>query len=185
MCNKGSAHNFFVRSPSGSVQPATEHFTTRLVAKVGGSYVKISDEGVIAVALRLLANRIVLSDPLLDPQTARHYVALRFARLEHEVFTCLFLDNVRRVIACVELFRGSIDEAAVSVREVVKQSLAHNARALILVHNHPSGIAVPSDADRVITHRLKQALGLVDVRVVDHLIVGDGVVYSMAEHGSV
>lgn len=183
MCNNGLPHNFFVRSPSGSVQPPCEHYTTRLVAKVGRSYVKVSDEGLIMLALRILANRIVLSDPLLDPRTARQYVALRFAGLEHEVFAALFLDSVRRVIACVELFRGSINEAVVSPREVVKQALSHNARGLILAHNHPSGIAVPSEADIGITRRLRQALALVDVQVLDHLVVGDGSVYSMAEHG--
>lgn len=186
MCkSEGSSHKFDVRSPSGSVLPPSAHFTTRLVAKVGRSYVKVSDDGVIAVALRILSKRFELSDPLLDPRTAREYVALRFAALEHEVFSCLFLDSLRRVIACVELFRGSIDQAAVCPREVVKQALAHNARAVLLVHNHPSGLTVPSESDRMITQRLKLALALVDVTVVDHLIVGAGVAESMAERGFV
>lgn len=184
MCkNEGLGRMFDVRSPSGSVLPPSAQFTTRLVAKVGRTYLKVSDDGVISVALRILSKRIVLSDPLTNPRTAREYAVLRFGGLEHEVFSCLFLDSLRRVIACVELSRGSINEAAVSSREVVKQALAHNAGAVIFVHNHPSGVAEPSEIDRMMTQRLKLALGLVNVNVLDHLIVGDGIVESMAERG--
>jgi DNA repair protein RadC len=92
------------------------------------------------------------------------------------------LDNQHRVIACDELFRGTIDGASVYPREVVKAALQYNAAALIMAHNHPSGISDPSQADRVITEKLKEALALIDVRVLDHFIVGENV-YSFAEHG--
>jgi DNA repair protein RadC len=99
------------------------------------------------------------------------------------VFCALFLDNRHRLIACDELFRGTIDGASVHPREVVRQALARNAAAVILAHNHPSGIAEPSQADELITLRLKDALGLVDIRVLDHLIVGDSRCVSLAERG--
>jgi len=108
---------------------------------------------------------------------------VRFGGIEHEVFACLYLDNRNRVTACKELFRGTIDGSSVHPREVVKEALAHNAAAVILVHNHPSGVAEPSQADELITRRLKQSLSLVDIRVLDHLIVGDATVESFAERG--
>jgi DNA repair protein RadC len=101
----------------------------------------------------------------------------------YEVFCCLFLDNRNRVIRLEELFRGTIDGASVHPREVVRQALACNAAAVILAHNHPSGIAEPSQADEFITRRLKNALGLVDIRVLDHLVIGDGAPVSFAERG--
>ncbi|MCY1425563.1 hypothetical protein D9M71_413530 [compost metagenome] len=99
------------------------------------------------------------------------------------MFACLFLDTRHRVLAFEVLFHGSIDGASVYPRQVVKRALAHNAAALILTHNHPSGVAEPSQADRLLTQRLKDALALVDVRVLDHFIVGDGEPLSMAERG--
>ncbi len=99
------------------------------------------------------------------------------------MFCCLYLDNRHRLLAFEELFRGTIDGASVHPREVVKRALARRAAAVILVHNHPSGIAEPSQADETITARLRDALALVDIRVVDHLIVGDGICVSLAERG--
>ena len=99
------------------------------------------------------------------------------------MFCCLHLDNRHRLIAFDELFRGTIDGASVHPREVVKQALARNAAAVILAHNHPSGVAEPSQADELITHRLKEALALVDIRLLDHVIVGDGSCLSFAEKG--
>jgi DNA repair protein RadC len=99
------------------------------------------------------------------------------------VFACLFLDNRHRVIEYEELFQGTIDGASVHPRQVVRRALDHNAAALILAHNHPSGIAEPSEADRNITQRLQEALRLVDVRILDHIVVGDGEMRSMAEMG--
>ena len=103
--------------------------------------------------------------------------------LPHEVFCCLFLDNRHRVLAFEELFRGTLNGTAVYPREVVKRALAHNAAAVILVHNHPSGVSEPSRADETLTARLKEALTLVDVRLLDHLVVGDGEMVSFSERG--
>ena len=108
-----------------------------------------------------------------SPVFTRNYLRTRLRDYHHEVFACLMLDNRNRIIAFRELFRGTIDSANVYPREVVKQALADNAAAVILAHNHPSGICEPSQADIRITERLQQALGLVDIRVLDHVIVGD------------
>jgi DNA repair protein RadC len=113
----------------------------------------------------------------------RDYLLCRLRGYAHEVFACLFLDNQHRVIAFEELFRGTIDGASVYPREVVKKALAANSAAVIFAHNHPSGVAEPSEADKHITQRLRQALGLIDVRVLDHFIVGEGRPFSFAEHG--
>lgn len=121
--------------------------------------------------------------PLTSPRVARDYLVAQLRDRDHEVFCCLYLDNRHRLIAFEELFRGTIDGASVHPREVVKHALARRAAAVILVHNHPSGIAEPSQADEMITTRLRDALALVDVRVVDHLIVGDGICVSLAERG--
>jgi DNA repair protein RadC len=122
---------------------------------------------------------------LSDPSMAGDYCATRLRHLEHEVFACLFLDTRHRVIAFDEMFSGTIDGAEVHAREVVKAALRHNAAAVILAHNHPSGSSEPSTADRAVTTRLKQALALVDVRVLDHFIIGDGAPCSMARLGAV
>lgn len=107
---------------------------------------------------------------------------LQLGALAYEVFGCLFLDNRNRLICIEYLFRGTIDGASVHPREVVKAALQHNAAGIILFHNHPSGVAEPSQADEFITRRLKKALGLIDVRVLDHLIIGEQT-YSFAEAG--
>jgi DNA repair protein RadC len=117
------------------------------------------------------------------PQATRSFLVAQLRDRPYEVFCCLHLDNRHRLIAFDELFRGTIDGASVHPREVVKQALARNAAAVILAHNHPSGVAEPSQADELITHRLRDALGLVDIRVLDHLIVGDSRCLSFAERG--
>ena len=111
------------------------------------------------------------------------YLQARLRDLPHEVFCCLFLDNRHRVLAFEELFRGTLNGTAVYPREVVKRALVHNAAAVILVHNHPSGVSEPSRADETLTARLKEALTLVDVRLLDHLVVGDGEMVSFSERG--
>jgi DNA repair protein RadC len=113
----------------------------------------------------------------------RDYLRLRFGELEYEVFSVVFLDNRHRIIQFDELFRGTIDGCSVHPRIVVQRALECNAAAVILGHNHPSGVAEPSNADKTITHRLKEALALVDVRVLDHLIVTRGSIVSFAECG--
>jgi DNA repair protein RadC len=122
--------------------------------------------------------------PALDsPANTHEYLKARLRDSPHELFCCLHLDNRHRLIAFEELFRGTIDGASVHPREVVKQALARNAAAVILAHNHPSGVAEASQADRLITQRLREALSLVDIRVLDHLIVADNCCLSFAERG--
>ena len=124
------------------------------------------------------------SGPLLDSPAATHrFLIAKLRDQPHELFCCLHLDNRHRLIAFDELFRGTIDGASVHPREVVKQALRRNAAAVILAHNHPSGIAEPSQADELITRRLREALALVDIRVLDHCIVGDSACLSFAERG--
>jgi DNA repair protein RadC len=181
--SKRSVRQFNVRSRTGAITESAPSFISGFVADVNGSTESVSDDGVVAAALRILSERIIRSTPLSNPRATREYLAIRFAGLEHEVFACLYLDNRNRVIACEELFRGTIDGASVHPREVVKRALVHNAAALILAHNHPSGVAEPSQADELITRRLNEALALVDIRVVDHLVVAGPVAESMAERG--
>lgn len=118
-----------------------------------------------------------------SPADSTEFLLARLRDRPHEVFCCLFLDNRHRVLAFDELFRGTIDSTTVYPREVVKQALARNAAAVILAHNHPSGVAEPSDADRLITRRIRDALDLVDVRLLDHFVIGDGVCLSLAARG--
>lgn len=135
------------------------------------------------MARRHLAETLKRGTALSSPAATRQYLSARLRDHPCEVFACLFLDTRHRVIAFEELFRGTIDGASVHPREVVRRALAHNAAALILAHNHPSGVAEPSQADRHITQRLTDALALVDVRVLDHMVVGDGEPVSFAERG--
>ncbi|GAW87394.1 DNA repair protein RadC [Bathymodiolus platifrons methanotrophic gill symbiont] len=120
---------------------------------------------------------------LTSPEATRAYLSNQLRHYQHEVFACLFLDNQHHILKYEELFRGTIDGASVYPREVVKKALEHNAAAVIFAHNHPSGISEPSQADKLITDKLKQALSLMDIRVLDHFIIGDGLPYSFAEHG--
>lgn len=139
-------------------------------------------DAVIAEALGILENRLRRPGAAITSTDAtRAYLRLRLAQYEHEVFAVLFLDNKHRVLAFNEMFRGTIDGAAVYSREVVKAALHHNAAAVILAHNHPSGVADPSAADIAITEKLRSALSLVDVRLLDHCIVGSQDVVSMTE----
>ena len=139
---------------------------------------------ILAAAREQLSRRVRRGATLASPKATRDYLALRLGTLEYEVFCLIHLDNRHRVIDFQELFRGTIDGASVHPREVVKLALAKNAAAVILVHPHPSGVAEPSHADEMITTRLRDALALVDVRVVDHFIVAGGEVVSMAERGA-
>ncbi|MCA6062432.1 RadC family protein [Thalassolituus marinus] len=140
-------------------------------------------QAVLEMARRHLAEELQRTDALTSPELTRRFLQAQMRDLSHEVFACLFLDSQHRVLKYQELFRGTIDGAAVYPREVLKQALAQGAAAVILAHNHPSGVAEPSQADRAITDRLQQALGLVDIRVLDHLVIGDGYAVSFAERG--
>lgn len=141
-------------------------------------------DAVIARALRIMEGRLQYRDvTLTSPQAVRDYLRLKLADREHEVFVALFLDSQHRLIACEELFRGTLAQTSVFPREVLKAALKHNAAAVIFAHNHPSGVAEPSRADELLTTALKQALALVDIRTLDHLIVGGASVTSLAERG--
>lgn len=141
-------------------------------------------QAVLEMARRHLKEELQRTDALTSPDLTRRFLTSTLRAYPYEVFACLLLDNQHRVIRFEELFRGTIDGASVYPREVVKIALDHNAAAIIFAHNHPSGIAEPSEADKHITARLKQALGLLDIRVLDHFIIGDGLnAYSFAEHG--
>ncbi len=135
------------------------------------------------LARRYYAGSLPKGEAIRNPADTAGYLQARMRHLEHEVFCCLFLDNRHRVIAFDEMFRGTIDGTSVYPREVVKEALAVNAAAVILAHNHPSGVAEPSQADERITQRLKSALGLVDIRLLDHLIIGNGEATSLAARG--
>lgn len=135
------------------------------------------------MARRIMEHPLREGEPLTSPAMTRRYLKSRLITRPHEVFAALFMDNRHRVIRYQELFHGTIDGAAVYPREVVRRALEYNAAAIIFAHNHPSGVAEPSEADLALTERLKQALALVDIRVLDHMIVGHGEVVSLAERG--
>ena len=140
-------------------------------------------QAVLELAKRHLGEALRHGDTLGNPELTRSYLVARLRDYAYEVFACLFLDTRHRLISYEELFRGTIDGASVHPREVVRRALELNAASLILAHNHPSGIAEPSDADRRITQRLREALGLVDIRILDHLVIGDRDAVSFAERG--
>jgi DNA repair protein RadC len=140
-------------------------------------------QAVVELGQRRLYERIEKVSVLNNPHDTNIYLASRLRDYEHEVFACLFLDNRHRILRYEELFRGTIDGASVHPREVAKQALHYNAAAVIFAHNHPSGIAEPSKQDEYITRRLKQSLALFDIRVLDHVVVGNGESVSFAERG--
>ncbi len=142
-------------------------------------------QAVVEMARRALKEEIAARDALSSPKAVRDYLCLHLGTLPHEVFLGLFLDAQNRIIASEELFRGTLSQTSVYPREVVKRALHHNAAALIFAHNHPSGVAEPSNADQLLTQALKSALGLVDVRVLDHFVVAGNGVVSFAERGMV
>ncbi len=144
-------------------------------------YVQI--QAALELGRRYLETTLARSDILTNPSATRSYLSTNLRRYPHEVFACLFLDNRHRIICFEEMFHGTIDGASVYPREVVRRALKHNAAAVIFAHNHPSGLAEPSRADELLTRRLQDALALVDVRVLDHFIIGDGEAVSLAERG--
>ena len=133
--------------------------------------------------LRWMEAHLRRDGPLTSPEATRRYLAARLRAHPFEVFACLFLDNRHRVIAFEALFRGTVDGTSVHPREVVRCALRHNAQAVILCHNHPSGEPEPSHADRILTDQLVAALAMVEVRVLDHLVIGDGACVSFSERG--
>jgi DNA repair protein RadC len=137
----------------------------------------------LELARRHFREALRVGPALAAPEATRSFLLAQLRDRPYEVFCCLYLDNRHRLLAFEELFRGTIDRAGVHPREVIRQTLLHNAAALIFAHNHPSGVLEPSAADEQITRRLKEALALVDVRVLDHFIIGDGQCFSFSEHG--
>ncbi|THF65015.1 DNA repair protein RadC [Pseudothauera nasutitermitis] len=142
-----------------------------------------SDDRIIAKAIALLEQRLYAAGPALTgPEAARDYLRLQLMQEPSEVFAAVFLTTQHQVIACEILFRGSIDTADIHPRVVVQRALLHNAAALLVAHQHPSGSTTPSAADRALTSRLRMALDLIDVRLLDHLVIGKGEPYSFAYH---
>lgn len=143
----------------------------------------MTQDQIIARALRILDGRMRDGTALTSPQAVRDYLRLSLATREHEVFVTIFLDAQHRVLACEELFRGTLTQTSVYPREIVKAALKANAAAVIFSHNHPSGVAEPSQADELLTRQLRDALAVVDVKVLDHFIVAGRHTLSFAERG--
>jgi DNA repair protein RadC len=140
-------------------------------------------QAALELGRRYLESRLRRGTPLSSPTDTRRFLTARLRRHEHEVFACLFLDNRHRLIHFEELFHGTVNGASVHPRVIAKRALHHNAAAVIIAHNHPSGVAEPSHADRAITDRIRDAMALIDVRLMDHFVVGDGEIVSFAERG--
>lgn len=143
----------------------------------------VTSEEILTMAKQLVKRRFKRGHTLTSPNASRDFLLLELALLEHEVFYAVFLDNQHRVLVGECCFRGTLDSSSVYPRELVKRCLQLNAAAVILAHNHPSGVITPSEADKAITVRLVAALKLVDVRVLDHFIIGGTECFSFAEHG--
>lgn len=148
-----------------------------------GAVTYVQLQACLELGRRHLQEQLSEKDIITCPEDTKRYLLSRLRDKNHEVFVCLYLDNKHQILQYEELFRGTIDGASVHPREVVKQALAHNAAAMIIAHNHPSGVAEPSHNDKQITWRINEALALVEIRLLDHMIVGDGMVTSLAERG--
>lgn len=147
---------------------------------------RVEEDEVIAKALAILERRCKRTGAILSsPSAVRSFLRLKLGQLEHEVFSVLFLDAKNRVIVYEEMFRGTLTQTSVYPREIVKAALRYNAAAIVAVHPHPSGNPIPSEADLLLTRAIKQALALVDVRLLDHFVVAGIEIHSMAEHGQI
>ncbi len=142
-------------------------------------------QATLEIAGRHLAEKLTRTSVFTNPDNVRQYLITKLRDRPQEIFTALFLDSRHQLLAYKELFYGTHNAASVYPREVVKAALEYNAAALVVAHNHPSGISEPSQADCHITHVLRDALALVDIRLLDHFIIGDGRLYSFAEHGTI
>ena len=158
---------------------------TLLVRDVDGQYRPAHADEVLCHARRLLANRVRRGATMSSPQAVKDHLRLEIGALEHEVFCVLFLDAQHRLVAAEELFRGTLSQTAVYQREVLRRAIELNAAAVVLAHNHPSGLAEPSTADDLLTQALARALGQSDIRVLDHVVVTAASCYSFAEHGRI
>jgi DNA repair protein RadC len=160
---------------------ATEHELSQVHGIGSSKYVQL--QAIFEMSQRALSEQLQARDVLNSPQAVRDYLVLKLGSLSKEVFLVLFLDTQNRLLATEEMFSGSLKETSVYPREVVKRALHHNAAAVIFAHNHPTGIAQQSSADELLTKQLKQALDLVDVRVLDHFIVAGNNTLSFAQKG--
>jgi len=145
----------------------------------------IEENAAIDYAVKLIRNKANTNPLFTSADFAKKYLTVKLAHLEHEVFTVLYMDNANRLIEDVDMFRGTVNESAVYPREVVKRALALNANAVIISHNHPSGDPRPSSADKRITEGIKGALDLMDIRLLDHIVVGKVGTYSFSENGEI
>jgi DNA repair protein RadC len=143
----------------------------------------LTEKQIIKAAKALIRRGFARGEPFSSPEAAKNYLITQYYHYEHEVFVCMFLDNKNKLIKLEELFRGTVDGASVYPREVVKKALQLNAAAVIFCHNHPSGNPDPSLADKRITDTLINALNLIDIRVLDHFIIGGSEAYSFSENG--
>jgi DNA repair protein RadC len=170
----------------GGLRPLLNAGRSRFCASRGlGNAKYVQLQAALEMTRRHLEETLQRGDALQNPADTRRYLSAQLRERGREVFACLFLDNRHRVIRFEELFHGTINGASVHPREVVKRALVHNAAAVILAHNHPSGVAEPSRADLALTTRLREALAMLDVVVLDHIIVGDGAAVSLAERGHI
>lgn len=170
----------------GGLRPLLEASQAEFCQGLGLGNAKYAQlQAVLEMARRHLSATMKSGDILSSPDLVRQYLSAQLRHQPREVFAVLFLDNQNRLIVYEELFFGTIDGASVYPREVVRRAMSHNAAAVILAHNHPSGVAEPSQSDQRITQRLQAALELIDVRVLDHMVVGDSEVISFAERGLV
>ena len=160
---------------------ATEHQLSQVHGIGTSKYVQL--QAIFEMSRRALSEQLQQADVLASPQAVRDYLVLKLGSLTKEVFLVLFLDTQNRLVATEEMFSGSLKETSVYPREVLKRALHHNAASVIFAHNHPSGIAQQSQADELLTKQLKQALALVDVRVLDHFIVAGNNTLSFVERG--
>lgn len=157
-----------------------------IATEITGQYIThrpVNADDILAMANRIIRQKLARGRAITSPSEAAAFLPAQLAALEHETFWGLFLDNQHHILAFEMLFTGTIDGASVYPREVVKRSLQLNAAAVIFAHNHPSGTAEPSQSDRAITQKLKDALALIDVKVLDHFVVGGDTVTSLAELG--
>ena len=168
----------------GSIQGLFAASLSQFSAVHGMGPAKFAElQAVMELAQRAIAEQLKAGQLLGSPDAVRQYLRMTLGRQTHESFVVLFLDVKNRLLACEEMFRGTLTHTSVYPREVVKAALAHNAASVLLAHNHPSGAPEPSEADLLLTKALMQALALVDVRVLDHFIVAGASVHSFAEHG--
>ncbi len=179
----GRAGRFACRFPRGAQRAGGEEPMKRTQDRAVQYQLQMDEEGILLAAATILEQRLQRQGRIHSPEQAGSYLVARCAHLSHEVFGVVFLDNKHHILATEHLFSGTIDGCEVHPRVVAKRALELNAVALILFHNHPSGNPEPSEADRKVTQRLQEALGLLDIRVLDHLVIGGQKSVSLASRG--